>query len=83
MNFKVKCDECDWQGMNEEILTAQNPFDVEDNISIYGCPQCKSSIKLVSVCDEPYCWEYSSCGTPTADGYRRTCGKHKPIEETT
>lgn len=28
--------------------------------------------------DEPGCWEPSSCGTPTAGVYRRTCWAHRP-----
>ena len=27
-------------------------------------------------CDEPGCMRQSSCGTPTASGYRRVCGEH-------
>ncbi len=29
-------------------------------------------------CDEPGCTEGQSCGTPSKDGYRRTCGEHAP-----
>ena len=35
------------------------------------------------VCDEPGCKERSTCGTPTKDGYRRTCNKHWPQKEPT
>ena len=28
------------------------------------------------ICDEPDCLEYVSCGWPSDDGYRNTCGKH-------
>ena len=31
-------------------------------------------------CDEPGCKRQANCGTPTATGYRRTCGEHCPIE---
>lgn len=27
-------------------------------------------------CDEPGCSKRASCGFPTPDGYRRTCGEH-------
>jgi hypothetical protein len=29
-------------------------------------------------CDEPGCEREVSCGTKTADGYRSTCGEHRP-----
>ena len=29
-------------------------------------------------CDEPNCTAAVTCGTPTPDGYRRTCSKHQP-----
>lgn len=31
------------------------------------------------ICDEPNCLKNASCGTPTDDGYRRTCSDHKPL----
>jgi len=34
-------------------------------------------------CDESGCKERYTCGTPTPNGYRKTCGKHIPrVEET-
>ena len=33
-------------------------------------------------CDEPGCKRQRTCGTPTKDGYRSTCGEHaKPLWE--
>jgi len=32
-------------------------------------------------CDEPGCKKRISCGTPTPDGYRSTCGDHAPRKE--
>ena len=33
--------------------------------------------EILSCCDEPGCYEVTSCGWPTEDGgYRRTCYKH-------
>jgi len=76
--MKLGCQErrCGWRGTQDQMLTAPNPFDPGD--SIVGCPGCKSVDTLVEVCDEPGCAEFSSCGTPTPTGYRRTCGKHRP-----
>ena len=82
MNRKVKCSEyrCSWQGTERETLTAPNPFDLVPQGVIEGCPECKEINTIVKVCDEPDCWEPVSCGTPTEDGYRSTCGKHRPKE---
>jgi hypothetical protein len=33
---------------------------------------------LLGMCDEPECFELSSCGTSTDTGYRTTCQKHIP-----
>jgi hypothetical protein len=30
-------------------------------------------------CDEPGCSKRTSCGFPTPNGYRRTCGEHSQI----
>lgn len=73
---KVTCTECDFQGTDEMLLVASNPFDKDQEIS--GCPKCKSIETILVACDEPGCWKVASCGTPTEDGYRTTCGKHKP-----
>ena len=27
-------------------------------------------------CEVDGCYEHATCGTPTADGYKRVCGKH-------
>lgn len=78
MSDKVKCDErrCEWQGLAHELLTATHPFNVYDKIK--GCPKCRQCGTIVPVCDEPGCWNPASCGTPTPDGYRSTCGNHIP-----
>lgn len=73
---KVKCQECDWVGFVAEVLTAPNPFNAEDSVN--GCPQCKSVDSITYACDEPDCWREVSCGTPTPEGYRSTCGEHRP-----
>ena len=30
------------------------------------------------ICDEEGCIEPATCGTPTEEGYRSTCGEHRP-----
>lgn len=74
--MKLRCVEhrCDWRGTDKEMLEAPNPFDATETVT--GCPDCKDVNTLQEACDEPDCWEFSSCGTPTPTGYRRTCGKH-------
>lgn len=34
---------------------------------------------FANLCDEPGCYDAVSCGTPTSNGYRNTCSKHKPV----
>ena len=37
---------------------------------------------VIDLCDEPGCYEASSCGFPTGDGeYRRTCYEHSKFNE--
>ena len=76
---KVICNECYWRGHESKILNAPNPFDIDD--TIIGCPVCKSVDSLECVCDESKCYSRVSCGTPTPDGYRNTCGNHKPKDK--
>jgi len=45
---------------------------------LHGCPKCKSVNMVGTVCDEWGCWEPDTIGTPTGDGYRRTCHTHAP-----
>lgn len=70
------CNDCGRRIENREVLDAPNPFDKA--ITIFGCPKCKCVNTLRTVCDEPGCWEPDTCGTPTPQGYRRTCEKHTP-----
>jgi hypothetical protein len=58
-----------------EVLDARNPFCSQDIIS--GCPKCFSVNEIRGTCDYPGCWEPDTMGTPTANGYRRTCWKHR------
>lgn len=73
---KVVCTErrCGWHGTNDEMLVSPNPFEPDD--TIIGCPSCKGVDTLVVACDVEGCWKESTCGFPTPEGYRRTCGVH-------
>lgn len=75
---KVRCEDikCDWRGMQNELLTAINPFN--DGDMLFACPRCHEINSVQIVCDEPGCWEFISCGTPTESGYRSTCHNHIP-----
>lgn len=78
--IRVRCNECDWRGMDGELLRADNPFFPMDEI--IGCPKCYAINEDYAVCDEPGCWKQSTMGTPTPEGYRHTCWNHKPSEVT-
>jgi len=75
---KLVCHElrCMWHGLDTEVLRAPNPFQQGDEL--WGCPVCRDVGTLMQACDEPDCWELTTCGTNTPFGYRRTCGKHRP-----
>ena len=73
---KVYCSLCGHYGYKKDWLRARNPFDNE--ILIFGCPKCKEINSDVACCDEPGCEREATCGTPTDDGYRFTCGEHIP-----
>ena len=69
MMSKLICEECDWHGQDEDMLTAINPFDKDD--TIIGCPKCFAINTLLPACDVPECWQVVSCGTPTPGGYKK------------
>jgi hypothetical protein len=69
-----KCAECDH--IMQDYLKAPNPFNPKEDI--YGCQRCFSVNSLLAICDEEGCDKEPSCGTPTPDGYRRTCSEHQP-----
>ena len=77
-NRKVVCHDykCGWHGLMDEALKAESPFDKGQEI--HACPGCYEIGQLRVACDEPGCWEFATCGCPTPDGYRQTCGKHMP-----
>jgi len=77
MSDKMICDnrKCKWVGKESELLTAPDPF--QPNERLFACPKCKGqTINLV--CDDEDSKQHATCGTPTPNGYRQTCYKHKP-----
>lgn len=74
-NTKFVCDRrCGWHGVRSALLSAPDPFNEGESLS--ACPKCRDISDLEIACDEPGCWEPVSCGFPSPDGYRQTCGKH-------
>ena len=73
---KWRCRECNEISIESALLSAPNPFDTSDRIA--GCPFCKGVDGFDEICDEPQCEQRVSCGTPTRNGYRRTCSEHHP-----
>ena len=69
--------DCRWRGDASDMLFAPNPFDPTGD-ALEGCPDCLGVNTIVTACDEPNCWKETTCGTPTRDGYRLTCGEHQP-----
>jgi len=71
-NWRCIC--CGWEDIDEQFLTALNPFDSMHKV--VGCPDCKQIWEFEQVCDEPGCVRTATCGTLTPTGYRRVCGEH-------
>ena len=81
---KRKCVDCGWIGLEEQLLKGASPFNPQE--ALCGCPLCLGVECFVVLCDETGCTRECTCGTPTLDGYRSTCGRHVPkrlIEEST
>lgn len=74
MMKKCVCEECNWHGLEDDLLKAPNPFD--SKVDIIGCPECKQVESLLYACDEDGCWNKVSKGLPTPDGYKVFCHKH-------
>lgn len=73
--MKIVCG-CGWVGDKSGLLRGKNPFDGSD---IAACPKCKElNSDLRTACEEAGCNYLATCGTSTPDGYRNTCGEHKP-----
>lgn len=71
------CGNCDWNGTHAELLSAPHPWHAD--AMIYGCPACKWEDEIRWACQVCHTSEVTS-GTPTADGYLRTCSEHRPKE---
>jgi hypothetical protein len=50
------------------LSTLEWAFDILGWENPHPVPECECQIEG--------CHEYATCGTPTADGYKRVCGKH-------
>jgi hypothetical protein len=74
---RLVCEEwrCRWCGPEAEALRAPDPFNAGD--TLIACPKCREQT-LHKCCDDPTCTMEATCGTPTPEGYRWTCGKHQP-----
>lgn len=73
-----RCNDCDHVMLETAIVRASVPHPKDPATLIYlnQCPECGECQNFTNVCDEPGCAEEATCGWPTLDGYRRTCGKH-------
>lgn len=75
---KVRCKECQWQGVTKELDTVVDPRppvgQVGDTWVI--CPSCRTPENIVSLCDEPNCKVEATCGAPVEGVYRWTCYDH-------
>jgi len=68
------CRECGSRIELKDVLKAKNPFDEKE--AIIGCPVCKSVDSIDTSCQVEGCWNLTTCGTPTKNGYMHVCGKH-------
>jgi NAD-dependent SIR2 family protein deacetylase len=69
------CEECGKKFTHDDLRHAPHPF--LPGVTVHGCPEC-GEMDLAPCCDEPDCLRPVSCGTPTPEGYRLTCGEHRP-----
>lgn len=63
----------------DDGMTISNEFDLnlkDAVVEAYKSGDEKRLKESLSICDEPGCFDYVSCGWPSDDGYRRTCSKH-------
>jgi len=62
-------------------MTISNEFDlntVPDARAALAAKDYEELKKVLSCCDEPGCYKQISCGWPSENGYRSTCGDHYP-----
>lgn len=50
---KAFCPDCDWKGLDSQVLTAAHPF---ADGTIDGCPECREINTIRVACEEPDCW---------------------------
>lgn len=77
-NKIFRCDLCNKDSYQKDILRAVSPFDPDDEIT--GCPHCKAAVgdgEWIEICDIEGCGKPATCGTPLkGGGYLRGCFKH-------
>jgi hypothetical protein len=73
-----RCDECDHRLTKEAMVVHNIPHPKPGfaSVPVHQCPECGAVGQFVNVCDEPECHKDASCGWPSPEGYRRTCGDH-------
>jgi len=73
---RTQCKNCDWLGLDKDLLVAANPFNSEDLIS--GCPGCKQVAPgFERLCCVQGCKKLICNGFVTkAHGYLFTCHEH-------
>lgn len=72
-----QCDHCGHVMREADVLSVAVPRPKGGAPAIVQqCPECGECESFTNVCDEPGCKSEATCGWPTAQGYRRTCGKH-------
>jgi len=62
-------------------MEISNEFDLNTKGELIKVAKENNYDKLkpyLGLCDEPDCYSEISCGTPTENGYRNTCGTHMP-----
>ena len=60
-------------------ITISNEFDLnlkDEMVKVAKENNYDKMKPFLGMCDEPNCWNYSSCGWPTDEGYRHTCYEH-------
>jgi hypothetical protein len=73
---RIQCKACAWTGLMKDLLSAGNPFNVEE--TIFGCPECNQcTAGFDNLCCLHDCKELAVCGfLTTTNGYLFTCHEH-------
>ncbi len=80
---KAFCSECGWRGMAAELAEMRCQVHTRNNgqeqYTLRVCPDCgECESTVLTACDRIDCWLPATCGTPTEEGYARTCWRHNP-----